>query len=129
MKKNLIVIAALFLSIAAYSGDLPGDIINAISAGNATALSKYFNNTVELTLLDNEGVYSKTQAEMILKDFFAQNPPKQFKILHQGGKESSKYAIGSLNSNSKTYRITLFFKSEGEQVLIHQFRIENEYVE
>jgi hypothetical protein len=129
MKRNILVILSLFVSFAAYSGELPTEIVNAINSGNATLLAKYFNTTVELTLLDKEGVYSKTQAEMIVKDFFTQNPPKQFKILHQGGKESSKYTIGSLNSESKTFRITLFYKSEGTQVVILQFRIENEYVE
>ena len=129
MKKYITGIALLCITMLAHAGDLPGEIVNAISSGNAVALSKYFNNTVELTIFDKEGVYSNTQAEMILKDFFTQYPPAQFKILHQGGKESSKYAIGSLTSKGKTYRITLFFKSEGSQVLIHQFRVENEYVE
>jgi hypothetical protein len=129
MKTASLAIIALFTALRSFSIDLPMEIVNAISSGNAVSLSRYFNTSVEMTVLEQEGVYSKTQAEMIVKDFFTQNTPKQFKILHQGGKESSKYAIGSLTSETKTFRITLFFKTEGTQFLIHQFRIEAEYVE
>lgn len=129
MKKNIVTTIVIFISLAAYAGSVPDEIVSAINKGDAGLLSTYFNNTIELTLLEKEGVYSKTQAEVILKNFFTQNPPKQFEILHQGGKESSKYAIGNFISNEKTYRITLFFKTEDTRLLIHQLRIENEYVE
>ncbi len=129
MKKGIFISIAIFFSLIAYSEDLPDAVINAINSGNAKSLAAYFNNTIELTLLDKEGVYSKTQAEIILKDFFEKYPVKQFKVLHQGGKESSKYAIGTLSTDSNTFRITLFFKTEGAGLLIHQLRIENEYGE
>jgi hypothetical protein len=129
MKKSALSILVLLASMTAYSADIPAEIVSAINSGNAAMLSGYLNNTVELTLLEKEGVYSNTQTEVILKNFFVQNPPKEFKLLHEGGKESSKYAIGNYVSDSKTYRITLFFKSEEARLLIHQMRIENEYVE
>jgi hypothetical protein len=129
MKKYIITSLTVLISLIAYSGDVPAEIESAIKVGNASLLSTYFNSAIELTLLEKEGVYSKTQAEVILRNFFTEHPPKGFNILHQGGKESSNYAIGNYISDAKTYRITLFFKSEGTHLLIHQIRIENEYVE
>ena len=130
MKKALWLIIYLFITTqAGYSSEIPEQIISSFNSGDAAKLSKYFNQTIELTFFEKEEIYSKTQAEIILRDFFTKNPPKQFKILHEGGKEASKYAIGQYISNSKTYRITFLLKTINSNVFIHQLRIENEYVE
>ncbi len=130
MKKSLWLIVFMFLLIrSSFSGEIPGQIISSFTSGNASKLSEYFNQTIELTFFEKEEIYSKTQAEIILRDFFTKNPPQQFKILHEGGKESSKYAIGRYTSNSKTFRITFLLKTINSKVFIHQLRIENEYAE
>ncbi|MBN2523546.1 MAG: DUF4783 domain-containing protein [Bacteroidales bacterium] len=130
LKKSLFLILCLIIiSQRAFSGDIPGGIIASFASGDASKLSQYFNQTIELTFFEKEEIYSKTQAEIILRDFFAKNPPKQFKILHEGGKESSKYAIGRYTSTSKAYRITFLLKTINSKIFIHQLRIENEYAE
>jgi hypothetical protein len=129
MKKYIIITSLLFYSISVFPEDIPAQVINAFSTGNASLLSQNFNNTIELTLFDKEEIYSKTQAEMILRDFFSKHKPSQFKIIHQGGKENSKYAIGNLICGSESFRITFLLKSEGSVLFIHQLRIEKDYVE
>jgi len=130
MKKYLSFIAVLlFFSFSSLSEDIPVQVINAFNTGNASLLAQSFNNTVELTLFDKEEIYSKTQAEMILRDFFSKHKPTQFKIIHQGGKENSKYAIGNLVCGAESFRVTFLLKSEGNNIFIHQLRIENDYVE
>jgi hypothetical protein len=119
----------LLLSFKLFSEDIPSQVINAFSTGNASLLVQNFNSTIELTLFDKEEIYSKTQAEMILRDFFTKHKPTQFKIIHQGGKENSKYAIGNLVCGSESFRITFLLKSEGNNLFIQQLRIENDYVE
>jgi hypothetical protein len=129
MKRLLVVIGFFLLGITASAIEIPSGILTAFNNGDASALSTYFSNTLELTLHDKEEIYSKTQAEIILNKFFADNPPSQFRIIHQGGKEKSKYAIGTLTSGPKSFRITFLLKTEENKVLIHQLRIENEYAE
>ena len=46
------------------------DIATVIAAADASKLAGYLNETVDITLPDNEGTYSKSQAELIMKDFF-----------------------------------------------------------
>jgi hypothetical protein len=129
MKRTVLFIGIILVGITASAIEIPEGIINGFSKGNASALSDYMSSTLELTLNDKEEIYSKTQAEIILRKFFTDNPPSQFKIIHQGGKEKSKYAIGKLSSGTKSFRITFLLKTVENKVLIHQLRIENEYAE
>lgn len=108
------------------SGPIPEGIILAFKAGNATELAKHFNTSIELVILENEDVYSKTQAEQILRNFFANHRPESFKIIFEGGKETSRYAIGSLLTSSGNFRIYFLIKNQDGTPLIHQLRIETE---
>lgn len=107
--------------------DIPPKIFDAMKVGNSTELTKYFNTTVELVILDKEDVYSKQQAEQILKNFFDKNRVKNFTLLHQGGKSGAQYAIGNLETeDGKTYRVYFLVKESGGKPLVHQMRIEKE---
>ena len=121
------ILPFLALSILLVSFVLAGftDVIAAIKAGNSSSLARYFDATVEVTLPDKNSTYSKSQAEMILKDFFNQNKVKDFKVLHQGEKGGSQYCIGTLETSSGNYRTTLFMKNKGEKQSLQEIRFEN----
>ena len=103
----LLSIIALLIAVNTMASSIPGDLISSFNTGNAAGISK-------------------TQAEIILRDFFTQNPAKKFELLHEGGKEASKYAIGNLKSSTGSFRITFLLKSVNSKVFIHQLRIEKE---
>jgi hypothetical protein len=127
-----IVISLLWLSFSitnAKAGDITDGIAKALESGDAKSLSGYFNGNVELAIQEIEGIYSKDQAELILKNFFTSHKPTGFVILHRGGKDSSKYAIGNLSTPTINYRVTILIKLKGENPYIHQLRIEEENVE
>jgi len=128
LKKFILILPIISISLISFSKtDIPPKIFDAIKVGNVTELAKYFNSSVELVILDKEDIYSKQQAEQILKSYFEKNKVKNFNLLHQGGKEGAKYAIGSLETtNGKTYRVYLLIKEVGGKPLIHQMRIEEE---
>lgn len=110
------------------SGDVPEGLVNALKTGNAKELAKYFNTTIELVIGEKEGIYSKAQAEQILKDFFTKNPLTRdtFRLLHEVGKESSRYAIGNLHTTKGVYRMSFLIKTVNNTPLIDQLRIEAE---
>lgn len=133
MKKiKLLVIAIVLIAGANVLSahpifDIPPKIFDAMKVGNATELAKHFNSSVELVILDKDDVYSKQQAEQILKSFFEKNKVKSFALLHQGGKEGAQYAIGNLETVSgKIYRVYFLVKESTGNPLIHQMRIEEE---
>lgn len=122
-------IMLLFISNVSHADNIPPELITAFKTGDASKLAVFFNESVEITLFDKQEIYSKTQAEMIIRDFFKQHPPLQFIILHQGGKDNSKYAIGNLICETTSYRITFMLKIIEGNSYIHQLRIENNYAE
>lgn len=118
-----ILITGILLAIAAVSGN----VSKALSSGDAELLGSQFNETVDLTILDDEGVYSNTQAKQILKEFFSSHPVVGYKVVHVGNaKDGSAYEIGKLSTKTKVYRTYFVLKGEGKKQKIHQFRIEDD---
>lgn len=102
-------------------------ILDALTAGNASELSKYFNSMVDLGLAGIQDVYSKNHASRILKDFFEKNPVKSVKILKQGtSNDGSQFSIGEIVAGPKTYRLYYLLKKISTQYLIQQFQIEED---
>ena len=107
--------------------DVINNIVAAISNGDAGKLASYFNSTVDLTTPSGDGTYSKSQAEMIVKNFFAQYPPVSFKINQQGSSnEGSLFSIGTLITKSSKFRTYFLLKKVNGVLLIHQLQFEEE---
>jgi hypothetical protein len=130
--KSLYIIPVLLISISSLvstaqeQANIPGEISIAFKAGNAAELSKYMNSTIELLLLDKEDFYKKNVAESILKDFFIEYKTKDFTIRHQGAKNDAQYAIGNLKTEKGNFRVYFLLKKVGQDLLIHQIRIESD---
>lgn len=103
---------------------VPDGIIQSLKTGDSKALAEYFNQNVELVVLENDNVYSKAQAQQIVGKFFSSNPPESFNIIHQGGKEGAQYVIGNLNTGKGSYRVYFLLKKNSGKDFIHQLRIE-----
>ena len=123
----LIVLSGLvFQAKSAPVFDIPVKIFKAIEIGDVESLSAHFSESVELIILDQEDIYSRQQASQILKDFFNKHRPVKFTILHQGGTDKAKYAIGKLETDHGDYRVHFLVKMQDGKPLIHQLRIQNE---
>ena len=123
----IILLGALSFSFAKLSSDaLINTIASSIRNANANAVASHFANNVELLLPDNEGTYSKTQAEGMLRTFFNQNAPSSFTVNHQGSsRDGSKYAIGTyLAKDGKRYRTYFLIKKVSNNYMLHQLQFE-----
>ncbi|MCB9225121.1 MAG: DUF4783 domain-containing protein [Crocinitomicaceae bacterium] len=87
-------------------------MVTAFKTGNAEKIASYFSDNVDLSIESKEDLYSKSQAEQILKTFFLTHKPKDFKIIHKGKSGQSEYFIGELSSE-EIYRVTINSKSMG----------------
>ncbi len=127
MKRMRIVVAICLLFPMAVMADGFDDMIVAMRTGSASAVAKFFNNNVELTLIDNEGIYSKLQAEQMLKNFFVQHPPKNVNIQHRGSSaQGAQYAIATYEATNGKFRTYIFMKDNGNGLQVNEYRIERE---
>lgn len=100
------------------------DVIGAIKSGSAGQVAKYFDNNIEISMPDKSNSYSKSQAELVLKDFFSTNPVKGFEIIHKGENAGSQYCIGTLHTKNGSYRTTIFMKQKGDSQVLQELRFE-----
>lgn len=100
----------------------------AIEKGDVENLALNFFKTVEIDLLGDENFYSRAQSILLLRSFFEKNIPVKFTINHQGARDLTAFAIGTLQCKNGLFRISIFFKTDQGKTYIHQFRIEPESV-
>ncbi|MEQ1798291.1 MAG: DUF4783 domain-containing protein [Lacibacter sp.] len=116
----------LLISLTAfsYSFTQKDDIVTALKSGSADKMAKYFDNMVDVSIPGKSNTFSKGQAEMVVKDFFALNKVKNFEVQHSGSNPSSNFIIGTLTTNSGNYRTTVYMRSRGDKQLIQGVEFE-----
>ena len=105
------------------------EITNALANGDVEKLSRYFDQNVEITILDRGNNFPKQKALVVMKDFFSSHPPKSFSQMHHGKSrgQDSQYCIGNLTTSSAmTFRVYIFMKMEGSQSVIKELRFNKE---
>ena len=82
-----------------------------IKTGNAHGLYTLLDKTVELKTEEENGSYSNTQAEFILKNYFRKYPPTSFEYNHKGSSPNgAKYMIGTYTSGENIFRVYVKLK-------------------
>lgn len=120
---KVLLIGALLMSFSIVNPFT--SVITALEKGNVEGLSHYFDNMIEITLPGNTNSYSKSQAVVILKDFFSHNPVKGFKLIHKGQSgQGSSFGIGNLATSKGTFRTTFFFRQKGDDMVLQELRFE-----
>lgn len=120
---TLIVIGTLISSFSIFSSI--DEVINAMKTGNANEVARFFDNTVELNMPDKSNSYSRSQAELVLKDFFSSNGVKSFEVIHKGENAGSQYCIGTLVTKYGSFRTTVFMKQKGDKQFLQEITFEN----
>ena len=123
--KSVLGLALLILTLVLvsfrpdYSID---DITGAMRSGNINTLSRYLDSRVDISLPEKSDTYSKSQAEMIIRDFFNTNVVRNFFIKNKGENGGSEFCIGLLQTRNGDYRTTLFIKQKGDKLLLQELR-------
>jgi hypothetical protein len=120
----LVSLLLVLSSFAQSSGNIDG-VISALRSGNASGLAKYFDDNVELSLPVKSDSYSKAQALVILKDFFANNGVKNFELKHKGDSPGGNYCIGTLQTKSGNFRAHVFMKTKGGKEVLKEIRFQS----
>lgn len=121
---TIFLISGLIAASVQSQAQIPNEILLSLQSGNAKVLSHYFNQNVDLVVLDDQNVYSKAQAQQIVGNFFSNYPPESFSVVHDSGKEGAKYVIGTLKTKNGSFRVYFLLKQNEGKEYIHQLRIE-----
>lgn len=93
----------------------------AIKAGSARELARFFPASLDITLEGKPSNYSRAQAELVLRDFFRNHPPDEFSLIHRGqSKGGQPFAIGQYKSGGSTFRVWLKVRVNGNQQVIEE---------
>ena len=107
-----------------YSG--MDDIINALRSGNANEFAKYIDDNIEISLPSKSDSYSRSQAVVILQDFFSTNGVKTFEVKFKGDNGGSQYCIGTLQTRSGNFRTTFLLANRAGKQFVKEIRFQNQ---
>ena len=132
--KKIMIISSLCITVnlngtldakGSHALNLPNEVVQALTNGDAKTISNYFNTSVELIFSERQAVYGKAHAEQILRTFFNDNATANrtfsYKPLHNGTRNNAQFSIGELTTGKGSYRVTIFLKDQ--QIL--QMKIES----
>lgn len=125
MKKIFLVIglAISFLAFA-QQGDTDA-VVRAFKSANTEEIAQYFDDYIDLKLLDKEEVKNmgRNQAGLALKMFFDENNINGFEKGSNREIGSTLYITGKLTSSGKPYNMTVMLKAKGGKHQIITIRI------
>ncbi len=128
MKKSILLLS-IIIPLFAFniSGVVFSEIIGAFQTGNANTLSSYFDNEVEISIMDEDNVYPKSQAKQIMEKFFISYKPTSFAKQHEGTSPSgANYCIGILKTSKGDFRVSIHAKSISGRKVVKQVQIEKD---
>ena len=130
MRYCLLILSLCAFSFVAASQSQKSDVFVPISKylekGNASNLSAWFSENIELVLFGNRNNCSRNQAKQIMRKFFADYTPRSFEIVHKSGVYPMVYAIGQLEGGGNRFKVTIFVKTTERGNYIQQLSIEKE---
>lgn len=129
MKKYLLSILLVLLMVHPVAAQrYIEDINHAMQIGDASTVARYFDKVVDITISSESTTYSKSQAQMVLKDFFGKNTINSFKLTNRGGDAGSIYLIGRLNTKGGNFIIFLFLKKKSKDgdAILQEIKIERQ---
>ncbi len=122
---TLLLGSAMLLTAFTIQRSSIDEVIGALRSGNSTQLSNFFDDNVELTLPDKNDSYSKAQAQLIIKDFFANNGVKGFELKHKGDSPGGHFCIGTLQTNAGNFRTNVFMKIKNGKEYVKEIRFQS----
>ena len=125
MNSTVFAILMFLGSVLSPQNDITQQVMTLMQSGNSQGLSTHFAAKIDLSVPGVDDVYSRAQAELIIKKFFSSNSPKSATLVHQGtSKLGVQYRIATLTTAKGDFRVSFNMKDVGGKLYIQQLRIE-----
>lgn len=107
--------------------DMNDTLLIELKTGNAKNIARFFASSITLSILNEDGLYSKFQAEMLLQGFFSKNKPSAVKLLQKiTNKTNYSYYVYQLSSNKNLFRVFIKINLSKSGQTIEEFRVEKQ---
>lgn len=104
------------------------DVCRAIGGGKVSELIAVMDTEVELTILDQEDIYSREAAGAQLREFFGNFSPTSFGKVHQGASKANdaEYCIGKLATAKGSFRVYIYVAKKGNSIVLQELKFDRE---
>ena len=125
MKKSCFFLLIAFLACSFTIQNDTEAIVQSFKSGNAEEIAKYFDDYVDMKLLDKDEIKNigHNQASIALKQFYTENGVKGFEKISDREIGNTMYMTGKLITGGKGYNITVMLKQKGGKHYIITLRI------
>lgn len=125
MKKFFLLIGIAFSFLSFKVQPDTDAVVNAFKTANATEVARYFDDFIDLKLLDKDEVKNmgRNQATLALKSFFEEYNIKGFEKGSDREIGNTLYITGKLTSTGKSYNVTVMLKAKANKHQIITMRI------
>lgn len=100
------------------------NVLKSFQTANVNAISQVVYKKVDVTLPNQNGIFSKYQIKLILQDFFKKAKPDTFILTNQYKKMNENFIVGKIKTQERYYRVCLLTKLINNKNYIYQIRIE-----
>jgi hypothetical protein len=122
----LVIVLSLCMRVPVAAAQTAEEMITrieaAIKVGDATGIAVFFGDRVEITIAERAEVFSKNQAQYVLKEFFMNYPIRNFSLMSKGSTENTYYAVGSYVSDRGAFDANVFIKKQGNTLIVDHLR-------
>ncbi len=106
-------------------GSISEELKTYLREGNAKNIAKYFGSNLTLSILGENGVYTKYQSEIMLGTFFNQHKPKTVKLTQASNANNGyQYFTFSLATEQANYRIFIKIGAGSNNQSIEELRVD-----
>ncbi len=98
----------------------------AIKDGNAEAVFEKASRQVDVSILGETALYSKAQAQHVVRKFFSDNPPERFAFTEDDLATQRRFAFGLYyaRKHQVPYRVYVYLRDRDGLWELREFRIE-----
>ena len=100
----------MITTVFAYGQDedrlLVKEISKHLKANSMDEITKYFASELQLSLLEQDGIYTKSEAIKIVTTFFENYPTDNYQEKHSGDSpDGNIFSIGEIKKEEEVYRV------------------------
>lgn len=118
--------AVIFICLSVFAQPSVDEVRKALNEGEVSKVAKYFDKVVDITINNEQSTYSRSQAEMVMKNFFEKNKARSFALTYKGSAASDNtlFVVGELHTALNLYRTYMSFKLKDKIYYLQEIRLE-----